>query len=84
MVINYYNFHYYYCFITIHFNPFITTRYPTSLKKIQLAFCNPYSGVKTISRESFPHMRLFSENFVGHWCPSGWKRLFFSLSLRIF
>ena len=37
-------------------NTFTPTRYPTSLKKIQLAFCNPYGGVKTISKESFPYV----------------------------
>ena len=37
------------------FNPFTPTRYPTWLKKIQLAFCNPYGSVKTILKESFPH-----------------------------
>ena len=37
-------------------NPFTPTRYPTWLKKIQLAFCNPYGGVKTISKESFPYV----------------------------
>ena len=35
-------------------NPFTPTRYPTWLKTIQLVFCNPYGGVKTISKESFP------------------------------
>ena len=28
-------------------NPFTSTRYPNRVKKIQLAFCNPYGGVKT-------------------------------------
>ena len=37
------------------FNPFTPTRYPTWLKKIQLAFCNPYGSGKTILKESFPH-----------------------------
>ena len=31
------------------FNPFTPTRYPSWLKKIQLAFCSTYGGVKTIS-----------------------------------
>ena len=38
------------------FNPLTPTRYLTWLKKIQLAFCNPYDGVKTISKESFPYV----------------------------
>ena len=50
------------------FNPFTATRF---------AFCNPYGGVKTISKEYFPYVTQFSKNFVGHWWPSGWKRLFF-------
>ena len=58
-------------------NPFTPTRYPIWLKKIQLSFCNPYGDVKTISKESSPYITWFSENFVRHWCPSGWKRLFF-------
>ena len=37
-------------------NPFTSTRYPARLKKIQLAFCNPYGGVKTISKESFSNV----------------------------
>ena len=57
-------------------NPFTPTRYPTWLKKIQLAFCKPYGGVKTISNESFSYVMQFSQKFVGHLCPSGWKRLF--------
>ena len=38
------------------FNPFTPTRYPTWLKKIQLAFCNPYDVVITILKEYFPYV----------------------------
>ena len=38
------------------FNPFTPTRYPTWLKKIQLAFFKLYGGVKTISKESFSYV----------------------------
>ena len=41
---------------TWQIDPFTPTRHPTWLKKIQLAFCNPYGGVKTISKESFPYV----------------------------
>ena len=36
--------------------PLTPTRYPTSFKKIQLAFCKRYGGVKTVSKESFPYI----------------------------
>ena len=36
--------------IAYYLNPFTTTRYTAWLKKIQLAFSNPYGGVKTISK----------------------------------
>ena len=42
--------------VEIAINPFTRSRYPTWLKKIQLAFCNPYGGAKTISKESFPYV----------------------------
>ena len=41
---------------SLNFNPFTATRYPTWLKNIQLAFCKPYGGVKTILKESFPYV----------------------------
>ena len=37
-------------------NPFTPTRYSIGLKMIQLAFCKPSGGVKTISKESFPYV----------------------------
>ena len=41
--------------LSVH-NLFTLTRYSNWLKKIQLAFCNPYGGVKTTSKESFPYV----------------------------
>ena len=63
------------------------TRYPTWLKKIKLAFCNPYGGVKTILKEFFPFVMYFSQNFVVQCCTllSLWvEKIGFSFSLRIF
>ena len=54
-------------------NPFTPTRYPTWNKKIQLAFCNPHGGVKTISKE-------FRGTMVSFWA----EKVVFSLSLQIF
>ena len=37
-------------------NSFTPTRYPTWSKKIQLAFCNTYGGIKRNSEKSFPYV----------------------------
>ena len=37
-----------------------------NLERFNWHFFNSYTGVKTISKESFPHGTYFSKNFVGH------------------
>ena len=52
--------------------------YPTWLKKIQLAFCNPYGGAKTLSKETFPYVTYSTRISCKTGVPLGEKGCFFS------